>query len=59
VVVRLNRKAETVGDRRISREEEKRILEAAPAIDHLGTSRHGAADTRRIIGALELRCRLR
>lgn len=56
--VRLNTKAETVRDRRISREEEKRLLDAALAMNtwehkYVGPSMHD-----RIIGALELCCRL-
>lgn len=55
--VRLNTKAETVRDRRISREEEKRLLDAAivmntPEHRYVGPLMHD-----RIIGALELCCR--
>jgi len=56
--VRLNTKGETVRDRRISREEEKRLLDAAMTMN---TSEHrwvGPLMHDRIIGALELCCRL-
>lgn len=56
--VRLNKKAETMRDRCLSREEEKRLLDAAltkmntPEQQHVGALLHD-----RIIGALELCCR--
>lgn len=56
--VRLNKKAEVSRDRRISREEEKRLLDTAlgtintPAHRYVGEPLHD-----RIIGALELCCR--
>ena len=56
--VRLNKKAETVRDRRLSREEEKRLLDTAlgkmnvPEHQFVGPILHD-----RIIGALELCCR--
>jgi hypothetical protein len=56
--VRLNKKAETIRDRRVSREEEKRLLDAAlqrmntPSHQYVGELLHD-----RIIGALELCCR--
>jgi hypothetical protein len=56
--VRLNKKAETVRDRRLSREEEKRLLDMAlgkmnvPEHQFVGPILHD-----RIIGALELCCR--
>ena len=56
--VRLNTKAETVRDRRISREEEKRLLDAAMAMNTWEHRLVGALMHDRIIGALELCCRL-
>jgi integrase len=56
--VRLNKKAETVRDRRVSREEEKRLLDAA--LQQMNTAAHqyvGELLHDRIIGALELCCR--
>jgi integrase len=56
--VRLNKKAETMRDRRLSREEEKRLLDAA--LTTMNTPEHqyvGALLHDRIIGALELCCR--
>src|SRR5688572_15154661 len=56
--VRLNKKAEVARDRRVSREEEKRLLDTAlgvmntPAHQYVGEPLHN-----RIIGALELCCR--
>ena len=56
--VRLNKKAETMRDRRLSREEEKRLLDTAlqkmnvPEHQYVGPLLHD-----RIIGALELCCR--
>jgi integrase len=56
--VRMNKKAETARDRRLSREEEKKLLDAAlqqmntPEHQHVGPLLHD-----RIIGALELCCR--
>jgi hypothetical protein len=56
--VRLNKKAETSRDRRLSRDEEKRLLDIAlgkmntPEHQFVGSILHG-----RIIGALELCCR--
>jgi integrase len=56
--VRLNTKAETVRDRRISREEEKRVLDAALAMNTWEHKYVGPLMHDRIIGALELCCRL-
>lgn len=56
--VRLNKKAETVRDRRLSREEEKRLLDAAVAMNTWEHRYVGALMHDRIIGALELCCRL-
>ena len=56
--VRMNKKAETVRDRRVSREEEKRLLDTA--LQKMNTPDHqyvGALLHDRIIGALELCCR--
>jgi integrase len=56
--VRLNTKAETVRDRRISREEEKRLLDAALTMNTWEHRWVGSPMHDRIIGALELCCRL-
>jgi integrase len=56
--VRLNTKAETVRDRRISREEEKRLLDAALSMNTWEHKYVGSLMHDRIIGALELCCRL-
>jgi hypothetical protein len=56
--VRLNRKAETVRDWRISREEEKRLLDAAKTMNTWEHRWVGPLMHDRIIGALELCCRL-
>lgn len=56
--VRLNTKAETVRDRRISREEEKGLLDAALAMNTWEHKYVGPLMHDRIIGALELCCRL-
>jgi integrase len=56
--VRMNKKAETVRDRRVSREEEKRLLDTA--LRRMNTAAHmfvGELLHDRIIGALELCCR--
>ena len=56
--VRMNKKAETSRDRRLSREEEKKLLDSALAA--MNTTEHafvGALLHDRIIGALELCCR--
>jgi integrase len=56
--VRLNKKAETVRDRRLSREEEKQLLDTA--LGRMNTPEHqlvGPILHDRIIGALELCCR--
>ena len=56
--VRLNKKAETARDRRLTREEEKRLLDTA--LQRMNTPEHqnvGALLHDRIIGALELCCR--
>jgi len=56
--VRMNKKAETVRDRRVSREEEKRLLDTA--LLRMNTAAHmytGELLHDRIIGALELCCR--
>jgi integrase len=56
--VRLNKKAETSRDRRVPREEEKRLLDAA--LHDMNTPQHqyvGEMLHDRIIGALELCCR--
>jgi len=56
--VRLNKKAEVARDRRISRDEEKRLLDTA--LGEMNTARHqyvGELLHNRIIGALELCCR--
>jgi integrase len=55
--VRLNTKAETVRDRRLSREEEKRLLDAALAMNTWEHRWVGSSMHDRIIGALELCCR--
>jgi integrase len=55
--VRLSRKGETVRDRRISREEEKRLLDAALAMNTWEHKLVGPLMHDRIIGALELCCR--
>src|SRR5688572_17605862 len=55
--VRLNKKAETIRDRRISREEEKRLLDAAAAMNTWEHRYAGPLMHDRIIGALELCCR--
>jgi hypothetical protein len=56
--VRMNKKGETVRDRRLSREEEKKLLDAA--LQKMNTPEHqfvGPSLHDRIIGALELCCR--
>jgi integrase len=56
--VRLNKKAETVRDRRVSRDEEKRLLDVALGV--MNSAPHqcvGEMLHDRIIGALELCCR--
>ena len=56
--VRLNKKAETARDRRLTRDEERRMLDAA--LQKMNTAEHqsvGALLHDRIIGALELCCR--
>jgi len=56
--VRMNKKAETLRDRRLSREEEKRLLDTA--LQKMNTPEHrfvGPLLHDRIIGALELCCR--
>jgi integrase len=56
--VRLNKKAETTRDRRLLRDEEKRLLDAA--LQKMNTAEHGFVGALlhdRIIGALELCCR--
>jgi integrase len=56
--VRMNKKGETVRDRRLSREEEKKLLDAA--LQKMNTPEHqfvGPLLHDRIIGALELCCR--
>jgi hypothetical protein len=56
--VRMNKKAETVRDRRLSREEEKNLLDAA--LQRMNTAEHqfvGPLLHDRIVGALELCCR--
>src|ERR1700730_4318594 len=56
--VRLNKKAENTRDRRLLREEEKRLLDAA--LHSMNTAEHGFVGALlhdRIIGALELCCR--
>jgi len=55
--VRLNKKAETTRDRRISREEEKRLLDAALAMNTWEHRYVGPVMHDRIVGALELCCR--
>lgn len=55
--VRLSRKGETARDRRISREEEKRLLDAAQAMNTWEHRWVGPLMHDRIIGALELCCR--
>lgn len=55
--VRLSRKGETVRDRRLSREEEKRLLDAALAMNTWEHRWVGPMMHDRIIGALELCCR--
>ena len=56
--VRLNTKAETVRDRRLSRDEEKRLLDGAMAMNTPEHRYAGPLMHDRIIGALELCCRL-
>ena len=56
--VRLNTKAETMRDRRLGRDEEKRLLDAALAMNTWQHNYAGAMMHDRIIGALELCCRL-
>jgi integrase/recombinase XerD len=56
--VRLSRKGETARDRRISREEEKRLLDAALGMNTWEHRWVGPLMHDRIIGALELCCRL-
>jgi integrase/recombinase XerC len=56
--VRLNVKAETVRDRRLSRDEEKRLLDAALSMNTWQHRFAGSLMHDRIIGALELCCRL-
>jgi integrase len=56
--VRLNKKAETTRDRRLLRDEERRLLDAA--LQKMNTAEHGFVGALlhdRIIGALELCCR--
>src|SRR5439155_26154558 len=56
--VRMNKKGETVRDRRLSREEEKMLLDAA--LQKMNTPEHqfvGHLLHDRLIGALELCCR--
>ncbi len=56
--VRMNKKAETVRDRRLSREEEKQLLDTA--LQKMNTGEHqfvGPLLHDRIVGALELCCR--
>jgi integrase len=56
--VRLNKKAETTRDRRLTRDEERRLLDAA--LQKMNTAEHqfvGALLHDRLIGALELCCR--
>jgi integrase len=56
--VRLNKKAETARDRRLTRDEERRLLDTA--LQKMNTAEHqfaGALLHDRIIGALELCCR--
>jgi integrase len=56
--VRMNKKAETIRDRRLTREEEKRLLDTA--LRQMNTAAHmfvGELLHDRIIGALELCCR--
>ncbi|PYR40017.1 MAG: hypothetical protein DMF93_12265 [Acidobacteria bacterium] len=56
--VRMNKKGETVRDRRLSREEEKKLLDAA--LQKMNTPEHqfvGPLLHDRIVGALELCCR--
>jgi integrase len=56
--VRLNKKAETARDRRLAKDEERRLLDAA--LQKMNTGEHqftGALLHDRIIGALELCCR--
>jgi integrase len=55
--VRLNKKAETIRDRRLSREEEKRLLDAALAMNRWEHRYAGPLLHDRLIGALELCCR--
>jgi integrase len=55
---RLNKKAETARDRRLTRDEERRLLDTA--LQKMNTAEHqfaGALRHDRIIGALELCCR--
>lgn len=55
--VQLNKRAETIRDRRISRDEEKRLLDAAIAMNTWEHRWVGALMHDRIIGAVELCCR--
>ena len=56
--VRLNKKAEIVRDRRVSRDEEKRLLDTALGVMNTAAHRHvGERLHDRIVGALELCCR--
>ena len=56
--VRLNKKAEIVRDRRVSREEEKRLLDTTLGVMNTAAHRYvGELVHDRIVGALELCCR--
>jgi integrase len=56
--VRLNKKAEIIRDRRVPREEEKRLLDTALGVMNTAAHRHvGEMLHNRIVGALELCCR--
>src|SRR6185295_17050571 len=56
--VRLNKKAEIIRDRRVAREEEKRLLDTALGVMNTAAHRHvGELLHDRIVGALELCCR--
>jgi integrase len=56
--VRLNKKAEVIRDRRVPREEEKRLLDTALGVMNTAAHRHvGEMLHDRIVGALELCCR--
>jgi hypothetical protein len=56
--VRLNKKAEIVGDRRVPREEEKRLLDTALGVMNTAAHRHvGELLHDRVVGVLELCCR--